>query len=412
VDVGERPSRTSGAAATGTASGTEGDLAGFAGFLLAAGAMFATMYSTQAILPELSRAFAVTPSTAGLTISAVVIAIALGAWLWGPLSDRVGRVAAMRLSSGLLVMPTLVVALAPSFEVLLAARVAQGLCMPGLLVVGAPYVVEALIPRVGARAMGWYVGALVLGGLVGRVGVALATGVVGWRIACAALTALPLAAVLAMRDLSPAPAPARTERPWHRVVTLRLTAVTAVACALFAAFVGTFTFVTYRLEGPPFRLSVETAGLVFLLWLVGLFGPMLGRLTERAGWRVVAGGAVALAAVGVLATLPDRLATIVPGLALVAVAMFAGYGATQLGVGDVAREDRGAASAFMFSVYYASGALAAYVPGLAWERWGWNGVAGFCAVALGVAVLALLALARLESAAVDGGAGPPYALGP
>ena len=85
----------------------------------------------------------------------------------------------MRLASLLLVGPTLLVALAPTFEVLVAARVLQGLCMPGLLVVGAPYVVEQLVPRVGARAMGWYVGALVLGGLVGRVGVALATGVVG-----------------------------------------------------------------------------------------------------------------------------------------------------------------------------------------------------------------------------------------
>ena len=51
--------------------------------------------------------------------------------------------------------------------------------MPGLLVVGAPYVVEAFVPRVGARAMGWYVAALVAGGLGGRVGVALVSGLVG-----------------------------------------------------------------------------------------------------------------------------------------------------------------------------------------------------------------------------------------
>src|SRR5450432_1412275 len=61
------------------------------GFLLGATGMFATMYSTQAILPELGSSFGVGPARAGLTVSVLVFAIALGAWLWGPLSDRIGR---------------------------------------------------------------------------------------------------------------------------------------------------------------------------------------------------------------------------------------------------------------------------------------------------------------------------------
>jgi len=55
-------------------------------------------------------------------------------------------------------------------------------------------------------------------------------------------------------------------------------------------------------------------------------------------------------------------------------------------VGDVARSDRGSANALYFSIYYAAGALGAYVPGLAWQAWGWNGVA-----ATGLAALALAA---------------------
>lgn len=374
--------------------------------------MFASMYATQAILPELTRTFAVSPSTAGLSVSSVVLAIAVGAWVWGPLSDRIGRVAAMRLASVLLVVPTLLVALAPTFEVLVVARGLQGLCMPGLLVVGAPYVVEALVPRLGARAMGWYVGALVLGGLIGRVGVALATSVVGWRVACAALTALPLAAVVAMRGLPDVPRPARSARPLLAVVSLRLVAVTLVGCALFFSFVGTFTYVTYRLEAPPFRLPLETAGLVFLLWVVGITGPLIGRLAERRGWKPIAAGAVVLSTIGVLATTPDRLWAIVPALACVAVAMFVGYTAAQLAVGDVARSDRGAASAFYFSAYYLSGAIGGYLPGLAWERWDWTGIVACDLAALGVAGAALVVLVQLGSTPVDVAASGPYALGP
>ena len=78
---------------------------GMSGFLFGAAGMFATMYSTQAILPELGRDFGVAPSTAGLTISVLVVSVAAGAWIWGPLSDRIGRRRSLLYSSALLVPP-------------------------------------------------------------------------------------------------------------------------------------------------------------------------------------------------------------------------------------------------------------------------------------------------------------------
>ncbi len=380
--------------------------AGIAGFLLGAAGMFATMYSTQAILPELSRDFDVSASQAGLTVSVVVLAVAVGGWFWGPVSDRIGRVRTMRLASLLLVVPTLGVALAPDFELLLAMRAAQGLCMPGLLVVGAPYVVETLVPRVGARAMGWYAAALVCGGLVGRVGVALASALVGWRVAIAALAILPVAAAIAMRGaLPPEMVPRRSGSTARGLLNPRLLAVAVAGAALFFTFVGTFTFVPYRLEQAPFDLGTSAASLVFLLWVVGLASPVAGRIAESIGWRRLTLVAAALGACGLATTLPNRLPLVVAGLALVATGMFAGYTATQLGVGDVARVDRGAATAFYFSAYYGAGALGAYLPGLAWETWGWGGVAACGLVALavcGVAVAAARSLGDTATAEVLG----------
>ena len=89
-------------------------LGGMGPFLFGAMAMFAAMYSTQAILPELGRDFSVAPSQTGLTVSVVIGALAVGAWFWGPLSDRIGRRRSLVLASGALVLPSLGVALAPS----------------------------------------------------------------------------------------------------------------------------------------------------------------------------------------------------------------------------------------------------------------------------------------------------------
>src|SRR2546421_624899 len=172
---------------------------GMAGFLLGAAAMFAVTYSTQAILPELGRSFGVSPAEAGLTISVVVLALAAGAWVWGPFSDRYGRKRSIVLASALLVAPTIGAALAPSFAVLLVCRALHGLCMPGLLTAGVPYITEVFAPRIGGRAMGYYVTALVAGGLIGRVGVALIAAGLGGRWGVGLLAILPPAAAFVMR---------------------------------------------------------------------------------------------------------------------------------------------------------------------------------------------------------------------
>src|SRR5687767_11443592 len=129
---------------------------GMGGLLLGAAGMFATLYSPQAILPEIERDFGVRPVAAGLTVSAVVAAIAVGAQFWGALSDRLGRKRSIVLACSLLVIPTAGAAVAPSFELLVAARVLQGLCIAGLLVVSVPYMAEVFIPLLGGRAMGYY----------------------------------------------------------------------------------------------------------------------------------------------------------------------------------------------------------------------------------------------------------------
>ena len=371
------------------------------GFLLGAAGMFAVTYSTQAILPQLGKAFHVSPSHAGLTISVVVLALACGAWIWGPFSDRYGRKRSIVLSSALLVPFTIGAALAPSFGVLLVFRTLQGLCMPGLLTAGVPYVAEAFAPSIGGRAMGYYVSALVAGGLVGRVGVALLAAGVGWRLAIGVLAVLPLsAAVLMHRSLVDVPISAERGGMFRgvrrQIRNPSLLQATATGSAFFFTFVGCFSYVVYRLERPPFGFGPAAGGLVFVLWILGAAGPGIGRLADRIGWQRLALLALALAALGLALSLPARLPTLVAALALVTLANFAGVTAAQLGVIGAAAVDRGAASAVYFSLYYGVGSLGAYLPGLAWEHYRWDGVVvtGLAALAVAGAVLLLAGALR------------------
>ena len=354
-------------------------LGGMSPFLLGAGAMFATMYSTQAILPQLGDSFGVSPSEAGLTISVLVVALAVGAWIWGPLSDRIGLRRSLTLASTLLVVPALVLPLAPTFALLLVARAAEGLVMPGLLTVGVGYIADVYKPRIGSRAMGYYVSTLVVGGLVGRLGVAFLTDLYGWRIAMAALAVLPaVAAVVVRRSLEADPV--RHLEPavrGARLALLRnrtLIGASAAGASLFFGFVGVFSFIDYRLEAAPFSYSPSVASLIFVLWIFGAVGPAAGTLSGRVGWRRVAVAGLVTALTGVVLTLSGATPMIVLGLALFAAAMFAGVTACQLGVASSTDQNRGFATAVYFSAYYIAGALGGYLPGLAWQAWGWTGV--------------------------------------
>jgi YNFM family putative membrane transporter len=357
--------------------------------------MFATVYCTQAILPTLGRQFGVGAAQTGLTISVVVVAMAAGAWIWGPLSDRIGRKRCLVLSSGLLVVPTVGLGLAPSFGVLLLCRLLQGLCMPGLLAVGLNYVQEVFGDWLGGKAMGCYLSSLVAGGLIGRVGVALASHEVGWRLALASLALLPSVAALFMHYALPqSSVPAREKQELSAVTRLlenrALLLATLGGCALFFSFVGVFSFVTYYLEGPPFSLSPALGSLIFVLWSLGVVGPAAGAVADRIGWRATLFGALTGSLLALPISLVGTLPAIVAALAVLTVAMFSGATAAQIGVATASKSDQGTASAIYYSCYYTCGAVAAYLPGVAWQWWGWPGVTGVALGALAPAAAILL----------------------
>ena len=190
----------------------------------------------------------------------------------------------------------------------------------------------------------------------------------------------------------------------------RLMVPAAGAAALFFTFVSVFSFVTFRLEEAPFGYGTEVTSLIFLLWVMGAVGPLSGRLADRVGWRRLLAGALMLSLAGVVLSLPDALPTLLVAMTCVITAMFAGVTAAQLGVADVAATDRGVAIALYFTVYYAGGALAGFLPGLAWEAWDWPGVAGLVAGVLAAGLAVVLTVARRAPVAVPGGA--PRAVDP
>jgi YNFM family putative membrane transporter len=362
----------------------------------AAAVVLADMYLTQPILPLLSEEFAVSPATAGLSVSVVVLLIALASTAGGPLSDALGRKPVMVWSCALLAVPTLLCALAPSFQTLLVFRALQGLCIPGLTAVAVAYLGELVEPSALGGVVGGWIAANVAGGLIGRVSSGIITDLLGWRaaFACFGLLTLICAGLLAValpREQG------RGQGGWWQAYrgmfahlrNRRLVGAFLIGGALFFGFIGMFTYLPYYLTGDPFRLPPRVVAFAYLSYIAGVVAsPLAGRLSQRTSRRVLIAVGIGITMLGISLTLTLSVVVIAASLLIVCGGMFTAQAVAPAFVNATATHAKGGAGALYLMCYYLGGTLGGVLPGLAWQAVGWLGVVTMCLVALLIALLA------------------------
>src|ERR1700759_4695123 len=100
--------------------------------LTALGPLAVDMYLPS--FPEIGRLLDASPATVQLTLSLYMVSYALGQVIYGPLSDRYGRKPVLRAALMIYCIGAVGCALAPSIELLIAARMMQALGSSGSVV--------------------------------------------------------------------------------------------------------------------------------------------------------------------------------------------------------------------------------------------------------------------------------------
>ena len=363
-------------------------------------AVFADLYVTQPILPLLSREFGVPAPTAALTLSVVVLMIALVSNAWGPLADAFGRKPVMVWSCALLALPTFLCSGAPTLPLLVLLRGAQGLLLPGVTAVAVAYLGDQFSgPRLGPAVGGW-VAASVLGGLTGRVGGGWIASHSSWRTPFVVFGVVTLAAALGMALFLPPSVRkgrisvglAYREMLGH-LRDRRLVGGFLIGGSVFFGFIGIFTYLPYYLSAAPFGLSTGSISAIYLVYGAGvLTSIVVGNLSGRFGRRALMATGFLIAAGAAALSLVPILPVVILSLVVLCVGMFFVQGTAPAFVNTTAREAKGGAGALYTTFYYVGATFGSVLPGYAWQAFGWPGVVAACLLAFGLGLLADLVL--------------------
>jgi len=164
--------------------------------------------AVNVVLPQIGRSFEVGPSMLGWVMSIFLLVYGVAIPFYGKLADRYGARKLFIGGVGLFGLGSMLCAIAPSLETLLAARVVQGLggaAFPGL---GMTLASRAVPPEKRGTALGYIAATMGVGAAVGPLIGGIAADFVSWRLlfgaSAIALVVIPAAhASLPKEDTNP-----------------------------------------------------------------------------------------------------------------------------------------------------------------------------------------------------------------
>lgn len=250
-------------------------------------------------LPSAAHSLHTSTSSTSIVLSAYFLPYALVLLGAGALVDRVGARRVALLGLAVFAIGAASGAVAPTFGVLIATRVIQGLGA-GLV---SPAALAGAISGFPAdrrsTALGMWGASAGIANLIGPLLGGLLTIAAGWRADWWALVPLTLAAALGIARAVPAALGADVRTRRAVVLNETVLAATLVAALTFAVMIGTFYLAEQYLQhAAGYSALGASSVLVLVALLVGTAAPLAARLVDTRGERFTAIAGFLLAALG------------------------------------------------------------------------------------------------------------------
>jgi predicted MFS family arabinose efflux permease len=243
------------------------------------------------VLEQMAGEFGISTGTAGLVVAAYGapgIAVAL---LAGPYSDRFGRKPFLVVGSVVMGCSTLAAAVAPTFGLIVAARIASGVGSAVIFPNANATIADTFPFRERGKAIATVIGMNTMASVIGVPIAGIIAEATSWRVSVALVGALAILAAIVLFLRMPNAQGTNRESKVRALYALILNDRSAVA-AIASSFLGAlywFTWATYIVVyfQRTFGLSQGVASTVALTQGLGvLVGSQIGgRLGDRTGHR-------------------------------------------------------------------------------------------------------------------------------
>lgn len=355
--------------------------------------------------PAMATEFDTSASMIQLTLTALLIGLAVGQLVIGPLSDRYGRRTPLLIGTAVCLAASLLCTISPSIEMLIASRFVQGFAGAAGVAISRAIITDRAEGAEAARLFGVL---MVIGALAPVLAPVLGGFIVadfGWRVVFAALAALNAVMLLGVVFFVPESLPHDRRRPGG-LAALRSSAASVLSSSRFVgyalalafvftalfSYISASSFVLQNIIGlSPRMYSLTFGGCAVVLALTNALSTRLVvRIPPR---RLLLSGLTGMVIANGLLLLTVTVGGVapVPTIALMACFMasvgFVIANAMALATAEV-REAAGTGSAVLGFLQYALGAGVSPLMGLAGEH---------SAVPMGITMFAaaVLALAAL-----------------
>jgi len=360
-----------------------------------------SIYYNQPLLLVMGQTFGRNARSMELVAVATQVGYACGILGFVPLGDVAERrTLMMRMYTGV-ALALLLAAFAQGLASMIVASVLIGL-MASVTHVVLPMAPELVSQERRGKAIGTVMTGLLLGVLLARTFAGWVAQFSGWRSVYVVAALLNLAFVPIMFRFMPKTGVRQSlsykdtmRSLWTLFRTEPLLREAGVLGALcFGSFSCFWTVLAFLLHA-HYGMGPNVAGTFGMVGAAGaLTAPLAGRLADKRGTRFVVGIAGAVLTLSYLIlwlgvrwqmSVPLHMAALVVGVVTLDV------GAQMMQVGNQTRifglgaEARSRLNTIYMTMYFAGGAMGSALAGVAWSRWGWDGV---CVLALGLIGLA------------------------
>jgi predicted MFS family arabinose efflux permease len=360
-----------------------------------------SLYYNQPLLLEMGRTYGVTAGRTGFVAVATQIGYAVGLLFFVPLGDVLERRGLMMRMYGAVAIALLLVAAAPSLNLLIVGSVLIGM-FGSVTHVVLPIAPDMVSHEQRGRAIGTVMTGLLLGILLARTFSGWVSKIHGWRWVFVVAAVMNAAFVPLMKRVMPKLPPKQKLRYRDAMVSLwtlfrtqpLLRESSVIGALVFASFSCFWTTLAFLLHS-HYGLGAGVAGTFGVVGAAGaLIAPLAGKLADKHGSRwVVSVGMSLLAGSYVLLWTEEaehwstafHLAALVIGVVVLDMGAQMTQVANQTRIFGLVPSARSRLNTVYMTVYFSGAAAGSALATIAWVHWGWSGV---CSLALGLIALA------------------------